>query len=237
MSVHKTAGAGSPLSHLGAWALVLGTVQFFVFHLVVQLAWPEPYSWAHNNISDLGAVGCGPWEGEGGGRYVCSPLHAWMNASFVLQGALLLAGLAFAAPLRRGATTRTARVFLLLAGLGFVLAGLAPADANEGPHVLAALAVLFCGNIGLLYAEGPARSEGTRAARAYSLTFGTVGLVATALFMGEVYLVFGMGGMERLAVFPLQAWAALVGVRSLRAPAEWDPSRRGVEPGSQPRVP
>ena len=235
MSVDETVGAGSPLSRLGAWALVLGTAQFFVFHLVVQLAWPEPYSWAHNNISDLGAVGCGPWDGDG--RYVCSPLHAWMNASFVLQGALLLAGLALAAPLRHGATTGTARAFLFLAGLGFVLAGLAPADANEGLHVLAAFAVLFCSNIGLLYAEGPGRAEGTRAVRAYSLTLGTVGFVATALFMGEVYLVFGMGGMERLAVFPLQAWAALVGVRSLRASAKGDPARRGAAPGLEPRDP
>ena len=236
MPVDKTAGAGSPLSRLGAWALVLGVAQFFVLHLVVQLAWPEPYSWAHNNISDLGAVGCGPWEG-GGGRYVCSPLHAWMNASFVLQGASLLAGLALAAPLRRGALGRTSRAFLFLAALGFVLAGLAPADANEDLHVLAAFAVLFCSNIGLLHAEGSGRAGGTRAVRAHSLTLGTVGLVATALFMGEVYLVFGMGGMERLAVLPLQAWVALVGVRSLRASAEGDPARRGVDPGSQPRDP
>ena len=72
---------------------------------------------------------------------------------------------------------------------------------------------------------------------AYSLTLGTVGPVASALFMGEVYLVFGMGGMERLAVFPLQAWAALVGVRSLRASAKGNPDRRGVTPGSEPRDP
>lgn len=224
-------GAGSPLPRLGAWALVLGTAQFFAFHLIVQSAWPEPYSWAHNNISDLGAVGCGPWGGDGG-RYVCSPLHAWMNASFVLQGLLLVAGLVLAAPLRRGALTRTARFFLFLSGVGFVLAGLAPADANEGLHVLAAFLVLFCGNLGLLYAERPGRNEPTRAVHAPSLTLGAVGLVATALFMGEVWLVFGMGGMERIAVFPLQVWAALVGVRSLGTPAKGTPARRG--PGPRP---
>lgn len=215
--------------------MVLGTAQFFVFHLVVQLAWPEPYSWAHNNISDLGAVGCGPWEGDG--RYVCSPLHAWMNASFVLQGALLLAGLALAAPLRRGALTRTARAFLFLAGSGWILVGVAPGDVNEGLHVLGAFAIFFCGNLGLLFAGRPGRAEGARTIRAYSLPLGALGLVATALFMGEVWLVFGMGGMERLAVFPLQAWAALVGIRSLRASAKVDPARRGVDPRSGTRDP
>ncbi len=207
------------LTNLGAWALVLGVVQFFALHLIVQSAWPEPYSWADNNISDLGAVGCGPWEGDG--RHVCSPLHAWMNASFVAQGALLAAGLVLARPLRGRLLTKTSLAFVLLAALGFVLAGLAPADANEGLHVLGAFAVIFCGNVGLIFAEGPAQADGARAVRAFPRTLGTVGLVATALFMGEVWLVFGMGGMERLAVFPLQVWALLMGISILRRGKRW----------------
>ena len=203
---------GQGFTRLGAWALILGVVQFFAFHLIVQSAWPEPYSWADNNISDLGAVGCGPWDG----RYVCSPLHAWMNASFVAQGALLAAGLVLARPLRGRLLTKTSLAFVSLAALGFVLAGLAPADANEGLHVLGAFAVLFCGNIGLIFAEDPARAQEERAIRVFPRTLGTVGLVATALFMGEVWLVFGMGGMERLAVFPLQLWALLMGISILR---------------------
>jgi hypothetical membrane protein len=83
--------AGSRLVRAGAIAFVLGTIQFFVFHVIVELAWSQPYSWAQNNISDLGNVTCGAW-GENG-RYVCSPLHAWMNTSFVLKGMLLAAGL------------------------------------------------------------------------------------------------------------------------------------------------
>jgi hypothetical membrane protein len=223
MSEHPSEGRAMPrhrgtvgqrLARLGAWALILGVVQFFAFHLIVQSAWPEPYSWVDNNISDLGAVGCGPWEGDG--RYVCSPLHAWMNASFVAQGALLAAGLALSRPLRRGLLTRTSLAFVCLAALGFVLAGLAPSDANEGLHVLAAFAIFFRGNVGLIFAENPAQAEEARAVSAFPRTLGTVGLVATALFMGEVWLVLGMGGMERLAVFPLQVWALLTGISILR---------------------
>jgi len=208
------AGAGSAFSRLGAWALVLSVVQFYAFHLIVQSAWPEPYSRADNNISDLGAVGCGQWDGDG--RYVCSPLHAWMNASFVLQGALLAAGLVLARALRGRLLTKESLAFVSLAALGFILAGFAPADANEGLHVLAAFAVFFCGNVGLIFAENPAQADGPRTIRTFPRTLGTIGLVATALFMGEVWLVFGMGGMERLAVFPLQVWALLMGISILR---------------------
>ena len=211
-------GAGSAFSRLGAWALVLGVVQFFLFHLIVQSAWPEPYSWARNNISDLGVLGCGPWSGDG--RYVCSPLHTLMNASFVAQGALLAAGLCLSRPLRSGLLTGTALAFVCLAALGWVLAGLAPADANEGLHVLGAFLIFFCGNLGLVFAENPSRAGAARAVRAHPRTLGAVGLVATALFLGQVYVVFGMGGMERLAVLPLQAWAILVGVQLLRNPAK-----------------
>jgi hypothetical protein len=82
--------------------------------------------------------------------------------------------------------------------------------------VLAAFAIFFCGNVGLIFAENPAQAEEARAVSAFPRTLGTVGLVATALFMGEVWLVLGMGGMERLAVFPLQVWALLTGISILR---------------------
>jgi hypothetical protein len=52
--------------------------------------------------------------------------------------------------------------------------------------------------------------------RSFPRTLGTVGLVATALFMGKIWLVFGMGGMERLAVFPLLIWAHLTAIYVLR---------------------
>jgi hypothetical protein len=86
--------------------------------------------------------------------------------------------------------------------------------------VLGAFLVFFCGNLGLVFAEHPPGARMARAVCAYPRTLGAVGLVATALFLGEVYVVFGMGGMERLAVFPLQAWALLVGLQLLRTPAK-----------------
>ena len=201
------------LVRLGAWAWVLGSVQSFALQLIVGAAWPEPYSWAANNISDLGNVGCGAWDG----RHVCSPLHAWMNASFVAQGLLLVVGLALTGPLWRGGSSGWAwRALVLLAGAAWVVVGLAPADVNLGPHLLAALVVFFLGNASLLLAANPGRGSGMHAIRPYSLTLGVVGLVSAVLFLGGQDLGLGLGTLERLAVFPLQVWALLVGIYILR---------------------
>jgi hypothetical membrane protein len=215
------AGADSRYRRFGASALILGPAQFLVVHVIVQFAWPEPYSWTANAISDLGAVGCGPWPGDG--RYVCSPLHDWMNASFILLGLLFVAGLALIGLFRRSGLSWPSRVFLLLAGIGFVLAGLSPADVSGETHILAALIIFFCGNLGLLYVERSGQIVKSLAVRPDGLTLGAIGLVATALLLGQIYFVFGLGGMERLAVFPLLIWAALIGVGMLRAPAK-DPA-------------
>ena len=66
-------------------ALWVGCVQFFVSEAVAAAGFLGSYSFRRNYISDLGAMNC-----SGG----CSPLHALMNASFVLQGALIVTGAA-----------------------------------------------------------------------------------------------------------------------------------------------
>src|SRR5579863_4656835 len=64
------------------------SVQYFMTQVAVALAWSQPYSLLRNTISDLGNTACGPY----GDRFVCSPLHAWMNASFVTLGISMVAG-------------------------------------------------------------------------------------------------------------------------------------------------
>src|SRR4051794_14748904 len=55
------------------------SVQYFLVQVVVASAWKSSYSWRLNAISDLGATSCGQFDG----RYMCSPLHALMNTSFI----------------------------------------------------------------------------------------------------------------------------------------------------------
>src|SRR4026208_429595 len=76
---------------LGALAWIV-TLQFFVAQGVVQAAWTTPFSLAHNMISDLARVTCGPLHRAPGIDVACSPWHALMNASIILNGILIPSG-------------------------------------------------------------------------------------------------------------------------------------------------
>src|SRR5690349_21014675 len=116
----------------------LSSVQFFLAQLIVQLAWPTPYSLLHNYISDLGNTSCSEFS-TNSPLYVCSPLHTLMNASFILLGITLPLGAFltrhFFPPMRR----RTIGLALVgSAGLGLILVGFAPENVNIGVHAIGA---------------------------------------------------------------------------------------------------
>jgi hypothetical membrane protein len=219
---------GAPL---GAVAWVVGTVQFFVAHLIAQSAWSPAYSWTANNISDLGNVGCGR-RGDPE-RYICSPLHGWMSGSFVVHGLLIIVG---AWLLHRAGfhlvASRMAAVLPTVAGLGWIGVGLAPADVAAGAHFVAAAAGLVCGTLGLAVAainvrtagraEATEPSSGTRRLMSFLTVFwfvqGVVGLAATALFGGGQYLGLGMGGMERVAAFEVTLATGMAGLAAVVVP-------------------
>ncbi|PZG06611.1 hypothetical protein [Nonomuraea aridisoli] len=49
----------------------------------------------------------------------------------------------------------------------------------------------------------------------WSLFTGAVGVAATALFLSGQFLGLGLGGMERLAVYTIVVWAAVLGVATV----------------------
>lgn len=212
-----------------AW---ISSVQFFLAQLVVQSAWTTPFSLTRNYISDLGNTACGPFPADSG-MYVCSPWHAGMNASFTLIGLTV----AFGATLLRNAF-RSARLWrwglalVALGGFGFVLVGLFPENVNFPPHRLGATLQFVSGNLGqvVLGASMLGSRHGQRWA-GYSITSGVVGLLATALFASGHYLSIGIGGMERLAAYPLPFWTIVMGMALRRhaglLPESGDRSLRG----------
>ncbi|MDQ0822614.1 putative membrane protein [Arthrobacter sp. V4I6] len=152
--------------YLGALAL-LSVLQYFVAEAAVIGAWagPEPYSRRTGYISDLGAVGCGVFDG----RNVCSPAHLLMNASFVVQGVGMMVGawllssalLCVAArtgvriqrrPGRRSPsrTALAARLLSFTAGAGTVIVGLVPEDVGSGWHDAGAVMYFVAGALALL---------------------------------------------------------------------------------------
>lgn len=212
----KSAREGGKLkARIGYVAWVAGVSQFFVAHGIVESAWSRPYSWARNNISDLGNAHCA-MQSEPEPRYVCSPEHGLMNASFVALGTLLVVGVVFAGALwRRGATAIVARCLLACAGVGFVLAGLAPADVHENQHVLGALLIMAMGNIGLVLTGVGLADDVPSPLRSATSLLGAIAITSFGLFLSHRYLGLGMGGMERVAAFPLLVWALSIGVRGL----------------------
>ncbi|WP_051803967.1 MULTISPECIES: DUF998 domain-containing protein [unclassified Streptomyces] len=201
---------------IGYSAWIVGVVQFLVIHVIAESAWARPYSWARNNISDLGNVHCA-LQPEPEPRYICSPDHDLMNASFITLGALLVVGavLTGGALWRRGPAAAVARLLLAGAGVGFVLAGLAPADVNEDQHVLGAFLIMATGNIGVALA-GLALADHVPAPLRWGTSLlGVTAVSAFGLFLSHHYLGLGMGGMERVAAFPLLFWACAAGVRGL----------------------
>ncbi|MDA0564062.1 DUF998 domain-containing protein [Streptomonospora sp. S1-112] len=212
----------------GAVLWILGAVQLLTAHLVVQSAWPEPYSWARHNVSDLGAVSCGTGGDAPQLRYVCSPLHDLMNVSFVLEGVLLMAGVALVTSLwpRRGRLTAwLGGALLLVQAVGWVVIGLAPSDVHSAEHAVGAL-LLAVGNGGLIALAAGASGGPLRALRLSALVAGAVGVTASLLYSVEAGLGLGLGGMERLWVFPVVVWTAYAAVRLLAAPAARPAERR-----------
>lgn len=201
---------------IGYSAWIAGVVQFFAIHGIAESAWARPYSWARNNISDLGNAHCA-LQPDPEPRYVCSPEHGLMNVSFVILGVLLVVGVALTGGVlwRRSGSAVVARLLLASAGMGFVLAGLAPADVNENQHLLGALFIMAAGNTGLVVA-GVGLTEGVPAPLRWGTSLlGVASITAFGLFLSHHYLGLGMGGMERVAAFPLLFWALAVGVRGL----------------------
>ncbi|MBB4893938.1 putative membrane protein [Streptomyces olivoverticillatus] len=195
---------------IGAALWITAVVQFLVVQLAVEAGWRTPYSWAANNISDLGNVHCQTWD-VSRPRYVCSPLHAAMNASFIAHGVLLLAGTLLAgACWGRGPVSVSARVLMVVNAVGWVIVGLVPADVDENLHVLGALFIMGLGNIGLVCTGFVRRDSLFGGQRRTTLALAAAAVIATVMFFGQLDPGTGLGGLERIAAFALDGWALVM---------------------------
>jgi hypothetical membrane protein len=183
------------------------SLQYFITQIVVAAAWPRPYSWSHNAISDLGNTACGNFHD----RYACSPLHNWMNASFIVLGATMIAGsLLIYQEFRKNRATAAGFSFMALAGLGTILVGLFPENAGHGLHRIGALLPFLLGNIALILFA--AELNLPPRLRLYTLLSGIVALIAAPLLYTGHYLGLGLGGMERLVAYPQTIWLIVFGI-------------------------
>jgi hypothetical membrane protein len=183
------------------------SLQYFIFHLIVAQAWPTVYSISQNVISDLGNTACG----EYGLRYVCSPLHGIMNASFILLGiTMALGSLLIYQEFRRTWATFIGFNLMGLAGFGTMMVGLFPENTISQLHAIGAFLALGVGNLSLVVLA-LAITQARISFRIYTFASGFVSLVAFVLFVSGVYLGLGAGGMERIISYPQTIWLILFG--------------------------
>ena len=150
---------------------------------------------------------------------ICSPLHAVMNATFVVTGALILVGLFLTRavwPRRRPTTWGLA--LLAVAGAGTILIGLSPENVNVPLHVAGALNIP-AGNVAMILL-GLAIWRDRPAMAKFSVLAGVVGLLGMLAGPFLIFLTGHGGGLaERMALYPLIIWLIAFGssMRKLRA--------------------
>lgn len=196
----------------GAVSWVL-TLQFFLAEYVVERRWDLAYDRNTYYISDLGAVGCTT---AGDGRAVCSPWHALMNTSFVLQGALIVVGAVLLQQLWPGWSGRVLTALLVLAGLGVAVVGFFPQDTVYAAHYTGAAFNFVAGNLALVLLAVVARSKpALRRAGLWTGLVGAVGLIALVLFVSRADVGLGIGALERVVAYPIPLALPVVGAAAL----------------------
>ena len=188
--------------------LWVAAAQFFVAEAVSAMFVPGGYSYRSGYISDLGATACAA---------VCSPLHDLMNASFVLQGALIAGGLALNRhALGQGATALAGKLCLAICAAGVAIVGVAPENVAPGWHYAGAAANLAGCNMGALLV-GIAPGGVAAPVRRLGIVAGAIGLAGLSALVFGGAGALGVGILERLAADPFLVWLIAVGV-SLAAP-------------------
>jgi hypothetical membrane protein len=190
------------------WVL---TLEWFAGQAIAQAAWTTPYSLSQDYISDLGVTRCGTYRILGETSYICSPLHNVMNASFVLAGLFMAAGVVLLRGIWPRRPLATAGLVLItLAGVGKIGGGLAPGNTDMPVHDLATLGILG-GGIGAvllgcaLWRLTPWQARGFLAA-------GVAGTVGVVLMAAAPTYHLPAGAFERVASWPLVVWLAVLGL-------------------------
>lgn len=176
--------------HAAGVLLFIGAVQFIFGMLIAEFLYPG-YSASMNYISDLGAT-C---------RTTCiihQPSASIFNTSVSLLGVLALVSSYL---IWREFHNRLISLLLGLSGVGMVGVGLFPETAGIF-HLITSFIAFFFGGLSAI-----ATYKLVKAPFAYlSVLMGMISLIALALFISEIFLGLGPGGMERMIAYPLLLW-------------------------------
>lgn len=181
----------SNASKAGA-AIFVGAVQFGVCLILAEIYYPS-YNVSTNYISDLGAT-CGP-----GQCVIFQPSASIFDVSIVVFGLLALLGAYY---LQRAFEWRPGSVVVSLTGVGLIGVGLLPETTGVWHSLFSLVSFLFAGLSAVLLARFQKRPMSY-----FSVVVGVVSLVALVLYIPGENLGLGVGGMERMVVYPVLLWA------------------------------
>jgi hypothetical membrane protein len=159
----------------------LAGTQFVLIVLITETLYPG-YSTSQNYISDLGI----------------GPSALLFNTSVFLQGTLMIAGTFF---LRRAFNKTILAILLILSALGSLGVGIFP-ENMEPMHSISASLIFLFGGLSAIYSLTVLKHP----VSLLSVLLGILSLSAAGLFVLQQYLGIGVGGMERLIVYPILIW-------------------------------
>lgn len=182
-------------------------IEYFIIQLIVAIDWKYAYSITRNTISDLGNTRCGVY----GGRYVCSPLHSLMNASFITLGVFMMLGsILIYHEFKENKWSLIGFGLMFLAGFGTLLVGSFPENTISGLHITGAFLALCIGNVAIVVLGAVLKLP--LSFRIYSIASGLISLLALGLFFNHSYVGIGMGGTERIAGYPQTLWLIIFAI-------------------------
>jgi len=175
-----------------AGALIFVAVTQFVLGLIVSEALYSGYSISDNYISDLGV----------------GPSSMIFNSSVFLMGLLLIIGAYF---LQRTFDFKILTVLLVLTAVGAMGVGIFTEDFGTIHSAVSLIAFLFGGlsaMFSVIYSYVHKSKLLETPFSFIAVILGLMSLGALALFMAGMDLGLGVGGMERMIVYPLLMWGA-----------------------------
>jgi hypothetical membrane protein len=175
-----------------AGALIFVAVTQFVLGVIVSEALHLGYSISGNYVSDLGV----------------GPSSMIFNSSVFLMGLLLIIGAYF---LHRAFNFTMLTLTFVLTAIGSMGVGIFTKDAGI-IHSMAALLFFLFSGLSAIFAVVCSHVHGFKLMKmpfsAISVILGLIELGGLVLFVGKIDFGLGVGGMQRMVIYPVLLWLA-----------------------------
>ena len=189
-------------------AALTGVALLLLLSILVEIIaarfFAPSYDWVRNTVSDLGVTTCTTMHNYYGAVELCSPAHAWVNASMAVAG-LAMIGLA-TLRVRTAGFDRFAGLSWVVAGVSTLDIALIPLDVSPELHAFVSIPQLVAVPLAVFISSLKYRGVISDAGR----VVGVVGLVAGLWLLLDASIYTHAGLLERLLLWPAFVWAVFV---------------------------